>query len=443
MVKIARVPDRVQLCGGGVFWTAGPATFLRTAGVGEPAPTIQAPVGRTLTPVRSPRQHREEENVRDGTTRRAPMGVRKEGAQMVMPMPAEWSFGTSGPTTGGSSGPPAPGAAPKAWRRPKVTYAATCAPTSAADSSARSPPSIVLRWQNELEGKLSHSGVMACRSILLRILEAARRERLIPTNPVRDVEAPKPGINADQIFGHERRRTFTPEEFGRFLAACRPFYRDHFLAQMGTGLRSGELLGLRRRRVYPELRRIEVIEVRYEAGRFGRGFKAEPKSPASVRVVPMCEQVHQAIVRQLADGARSEDLVFPGPGGSNGIPRGARTPLSTHNLRRVYQAAVAAAGEDLAHLDLHGPHDLRHTFATWLEDAGIPSRVIDELMGHTGGRRQGGASGSPMGRVYRETTPTMLARVTAALDERIGRALAVAGNLPRDAEGWTGTEEAG
>jgi hypothetical protein len=112
----------------------------------------------------------------------------------------------------------------------------------------------------------------------------------------------------------------------------------------------------------------------------------------------MSEQVHQAIGRQLPAGARPDELVFPGPGGSNGIPRGARTPLSTHNLRRVYQAAVAAAGDDLAHLDLHGPHDLRHTFATWLEDAGIPSRVIDELMGHTGGRRQGGASGSPMGK---------------------------------------------
>jgi hypothetical protein len=35
-------------------------------------------------------------------------------------------------------------------------------------------------------------------------------------------------------------------------------------------------------------------------------------------------------------------------------------------------------------------------------------------------------SGSPMGRVYWETTPAMVARVTAALDERIGRALAVA-----------------
>jgi integrase len=39
---------------------------------------------------------------------------------------------------------------------------------------------------------------------------------------------------------------------------------------------------------------------------------------------------------------------------------------------------VSRAGLD--GLDLHGPHDLRHTFATWLEDAAIPVRMIDELM---------------------------------------------------------------
>jgi integrase len=272
---------------------------------------------------------------------------------------------------------------------------------------------MVLRWQHELEGRLSHSGVMACRSILLRILEAARKEGLIATNPVREVEAPKPRLDPEPVFGHQRRRTLTPEEVGYLVAACRPFYRDHFLIQVSTGLRSGELLGLRRRRVFPELGRIEVIEVRYEAGRFGRGFKAEPKSLASVRVVPMCDRVREAIARQLAGGARPEDLVLPGPGGSNGIPRGARAPLSTTNLRRVYKAAVEAAGAELAHLDLRGPHDLRHTFATWLEDAAIPSRVIDELMGHAGGRRDRGGGSSPMGRVYRETTPAMMARVTA------------------------------
>jgi integrase len=140
----------------------------------------------------------------------------------------------------------------------------------------------------------------------------------------------------------------------------------------------------------------------------------------------MCDQVRQPSPANWLATPPPEDLVLPGPGGSNGIPRGARAPLSTNNLRRVYKAAVAAAGADLAHLDLRGPHDLRHTFATWLEDAAIPSRVIDELMSHTSGRRDRGASGSPMGRVYRETTPAMMARVTPALDDRIGRALAIA-----------------
>ena len=128
------------------------------------------------------------------------------------------------------------------------------------------------------------------------------------------------------------------------------------------------------------------------------------QSLTSVRVVPMCDQVRQAITRQLARGACPEDLVLPGPGGRAGP------------------------------LDLRGPHDLRHTFATWLEDAAIPSRVIDELMGHASGHRDRGAGGSAMGHVYRETTPAMVARVTAALDERIGRALAVAAYLLR--EGW-------
>src|SRR4030095_8632095 len=113
------------------------------------------------------------------------------------------------------------------------------------------------------------------------------------------------------------------------------------------------------------------------------------------------------ITRRRAAAAKPEDLVLPGPGGSNGIPRGARAPLSTTNLRRVYKAAVEVAEADLAHLDLRGPHDLRHTFATWLEDAAIPSRVIDELMGHASGRRDRGAGGSPMGRGYRGRPPAV------------------------------------
>ena len=50
-------------------------------------------------------------------------------------------------------------------------------------------------------------------------------------------------------------------------------------------------------------------------------------------------------------------------------------------------------------------------------------------MGHASGRRDRGAGGSPMGRVYRETTPAMLARVTAALDDRIAYAQEIAVSL--------------
>ena len=45
---------------------------------------------------------------------------------------------------------------------------------------------------------------------------------------------------------------------------------------------------------------------------------------------------------------------------------------------------------------------MQDTFATWLEDAGIPVRVIDELMGHRAARAGGGeARGSAIGAVYR------------------------------------------
>ena len=47
-----------------------------------------------------------------------------------------------------------------------------------------------------------------------------------------------------------------------------------------------------------------------------------------------------------------------------------------------WRALPTARDPLLETVDLRGAHDFRHTFATWLEDAGIPARVIDEVMGH-------------------------------------------------------------
>jgi integrase len=107
---------------------------------------------------------------------------------------------------------------------------------------------------------------------------------------------------------------------------------------------------------------------------------------------------------------------------------GGRAGGPSHCRRRRATTLVgrgAASRRPLADLKLRGPHDLRHTFSTWLEDAGIPARVIDELMGHAGG--PGGRDSSPIGVRYRHTTPEMEARAVAAIEERLAIALTGSG----------------
>jgi integrase len=372
----------------------------------------------------------------------------------------------------------------------------------------------VRRWQAHLDRNVGPATVAQCRSLALRIFQFAMDEGAIDANPVRKVPPPKRRVDPERVFGEVKRRALTPEEAGRLLACFPLFWWDHVLTLLGTGLRFGELAGLRRRRVHLD-RPMPVLEVgptRYQAGRFGSGFKPRPKSDAGIRPVPLAPLVVEAIRRQLPSGSDPEDLVFTGPGGGPGrgggpsVPRGTRTVLSRHNLHRTYQDAVAkladpavplrptarrvlralrdggpqrvdqlaaglstsgrrpvrpatvagalgelhAAGlaavdiddQDVTAVrwsavpaardplpkavDLHGAHDFRHTYATWLEDAGIPTRVIDELMGHEATGRSGQQRGSAMGAHYRHTTPEMAARAVDAIQQRLTVVLRVA-----------------
>ena len=375
-------------------------------------------------------------------------------------------------------------------------------------------PADVRRWQAHLTRTVGPATVAQCRSLALRIFQFAMDEGAIDANPVRKVPPPKRRADPEKVFGEVKRRALTPEEAGRLLACFPLFWWDHVTCLLGTGLRFGELAGLRRRRVH--LNRpvpvLQVVDTRYQAGRFGSGFKPRPKSDAGIREVPLAPLVVEAIRRQLPPGSDPGALVFTGPGGGPGhpdgpsVPRGTRTVLSRHNIHRTYHgalakladpaaqlrptakralqalrdggpqsveqlavrlasnarrpvrpttvavalrelhaAALAAVDGDNHHgragcwsalqvtrdplldaLDLHGTHDFRHTFATWLKDAGIPARVIDELMGHEATGRTGQHQGSAMGAHYRHTTPEMAARVTAAVQQRLTVVLQVA-----------------
>ncbi len=238
--------------------------------------------------------------------------------------------------------------------------------------------SVVRRWQNELRARRERETVMACRSLLYSILQAAEDDRRIERNPAAKVPAPKPKDDPDVLLGRGKRRAFTPEEFGRLLAATSPGFRDHLLCLAGTGLRAGELLGLRAARVDLAAKRLEVVSVRYDAGKFGSGYKDRPKTRASIRPIPLAAPVAEAIARQLAAASGPRALVFAGPGGGNGVATGTRTALSRYNLRRAYRDAVARIGNPAAGLP---PTAKRAT---------APARDRCGCAGSAGTRRAGG-----------------------------------------------------
>jgi integrase len=123
-------------------------------------------------------------------------------------------------------------------------------------------------------------------------------------------------------------RALTPEEAGRLLARFPLFWWDHVLCLLGTGLRFGEFAGLRAHRVHLDRATpvVQVVDTRYQVGRFGSGFKPRPKSDAAIRELPLAPVIVDAIRRQLPPGTNPSALVFTGPGGGNGVPSGTSWP---------------------------------------------------------------------------------------------------------------------
>jgi integrase len=132
-----------------------------------------------------------------------------------------------------------------------------------------------------------------------------------------------------------------------------------------TGLRQGELLGLRWRDVDLDARKIRVVSP------FVRGEFGDPKSAGSGRSVPMAERVAIALgeLRERSYYAHDRDLVFCHPETGK--------PLDRSKLVRRFKQAIDRAGVHRITF-----HELRHTFGTRMAAAGTPMRTLQHWMGH-------------------------------------------------------------
>jgi integrase len=105
------------------------------------------------------------------------------------------------------------------------------------------------------------------------------------------------------------------------------------------------------------------------------------------------------------------------------IGRSLREDRALRQSRRVGGAGRARSLLD--EVDLHDADDLRHTYATWLEDAGIPAPVIDELMGHEATGRDHTPAAGPPAAIH-----ARLACASAGCPRLVGAAVAASSKRP-------------
>ena len=157
---------------------------------------------------------------------------------------------------------------------------------------------------------------------------------------------------------------FTLEEVRLLIATCRADYRDYVTVRAFTGMRTGEVNGLKWPCVDFERREILVRET------FTHGKQDTTKTSSSVREIAMSPPVHDALKRLYALTNDKKGYVFANRNGQ---------PFDNHNFtNRVWYPLLRLLG-----LERRRPYQLRHTCATLWLSAGENPLWIARQLGHS------------------------------------------------------------
>ena len=194
------------------------------------------------------------------------------------------------------------------------------------------------------------------------------------------------------------RTVWTAQECRTFIQASRSHRLDPFwMLAISTGLRRGQLLGLRWQDIDFEQSKLSVHQ---SVGVLaGAPTISAPKTAKSRRDVLLPATVTQALHdhldrAQLKTDRQPAELVFSTSLGG---------PIHPNNLSRSFNAIIQSAGLPRIRF-----HDLRHTHATLLLAANQPVHAVSERLGH--------ARSSITLDVYAHVIPGMQQDAVAALD---------------------------
>lgn len=180
-------------------------------------------------------------------------------------------------------------------------------------------------------------------------------------NRVNDWNLQNPAKGKKMAEPEGRLRWLDHSEAMRLIEAARlepsaPHLPDFILLALNTGCRRGELLGLEWRRVDLQKQLIYLEAIHQKNGRRGS--------------VPLNDEAHAAILERQRFRARhcpQSPWVFCDSEGNR-----------IQSIKRSFGTACRRAGIEDFHI-----HDLRHTCAAWLVQAGVPLIQVRDLLRHS------------------------------------------------------------
>lgn len=258
----------------------------------------------------------------------------------------------------------------------------------------------VKRFYNMLadERALKVSTIDSIHTVLHQVLDMAVDDAYLRNNPSDNVLKE---LKQAHNFDTEKRKALTVAEQELFLDFLRKNHQyNHwypiFAVMVGTGLRVGELTGLRWCDIDLKENLIDVNHtlVYYNHAENGCYFNINtPKTKAGVRNVPMLEFVKQAFIEerkyQMANGIRCNvkidgytDFIFVNRFGA-AQHQGTLNKALRRIIRDCNDEVLERNEENPVLLPRFSCHSLRHTFTTRMCEAGVNIKVIQDALGHS------------------------------------------------------------
>ena len=227
---------------------------------------------------------------------------------------------------------------------------------------ARITPKDVQRFYEKLSDSLASGTVRRIHTTLHGALKAAQRAHLIASNPTEQIIAPRFSYGAKQILTDEQLDVFMK------VIAEDEVWCDFFYTELTTGLRRGEICGLKWEDFDEVAGTLKVCRTVYrEAG--GELTAGDTKTNAGTRKILLPAST-AAVLSERKESALSE-WIFPNP-------LKPEQPTNPGSAYRQLKILLKRAG--LPNIRFH---DLRHTFATHALASGVDVKTLSGILGHT------------------------------------------------------------